>query len=593
MFRIGLPLSIKAKIFFPVLFIFFFSAGLFARGKKEEEPREKINTEFILCITAFDVSALPQGQQVLGSVMQKELIWDLNRIHHRIRGESEITRYEELAMNIAMHNAAALLSDKRAERDALLYQGVPQWKLNRERKRIDKEITELEAAYKEAEEYIPLITEKPLFIISELNREGAFPPPPKRGEEESFLKANTIDAFLSGAFRIVYGRVYAEFRIFTRGASFIYEDSTIFSQEDLNPALDELKARFLTALVNSEPGKIRLSSDPEYARIELNGRLAKSGDEVEIPPGPVTIRASAEDHGSEEQELELEGGDTEEIAFILKPFTMELLGIAFPGPESSVYMGAMYLGSNKIPKAEDEETGEDGSEIESEAGEEIAGSEVSEEIAGSEVSEEITASEASEEIAGEVSEEIALEEIPGSVALEEIAEPEEESEAGKNIAGIANDSTEERVPAFFSVYVPIGQYRYIRVETEDGLTGEAIVKGSSDGEPRIITLQPRRLPGRNEKPVEEKRRKFYGAFGRFWVALPLAFLATGFYQNYLNGYTIGVYTHRRQDMYSSARTAYYVTIGAWAVTGVFLVESLVRMGIYVHKASTEAVPLVD
>ena len=501
------------KIYF-LLFFLVFSSALFALGKKEEEKRESVNNEFILCITAFDVSRLPPGQQILGSVLQKELVLDLGRIHHRIRNGDEISRYEELAMTAASHQAAAALAAKRTERDTLLFQGTADWKYKKEIKRINGELRELEAAYKKAEEEWPFIADKPLFIINEHNTKGSFPVPPERGGEEAFLKANNADAFLEGTFQFVYGRIYAEFRLFTRGASFVYQDSTIFSQEDFNNASDELKSRFLTALVNSPPAQLRLTAEPDHAQLEVNGRFVKSGDVVELAPGPVTVRAGADDHQGIVKEIELEGGDSEEIAFVLKPFTMETLGINLGRPGDSVYMGAMYLGGNT------------------------------------------------------------------AAAKTEEADTVDEA-VGKT------EATDEIQQRFFSIYVPVGQYRYIRVETEDGLTGEAIVKGAFGDDVRIITLPPRKLPGKDDKPVEDKRRKFYGAYGRFWIALPVAFLAYGFYQAYDYSYTV----LRNQDMYNSAKTASYISIGAWAVAGAFLVETLVRMGIYVHTASKESIPL--
>ena len=324
---------------------------------------------------------------------------------------------------------------------------------------------------------------------------------------------------MEGRLRLLYGRIYAEFRFLARGASFVHEDSTIFSPEDLNTASDELKLRFLAALVNSEPVRLTLHADPDHARLELDGRPVRSGETLELPPGPVTVRATADDHQSMAKELELEAGTAEELYFVLNPFAMETLGVTLPGPGSSVYMGSLYLGGNKDPGTPDK------------------------------TSEETT---------------------------------EETDEAG---------IAEEIKPGFFSVYVPVGQYRYIRVDTEDGLTGEAIVRGSLEDEVRIVTLNPRVLPGRDEKPVEEKRRKFYGAYGRFWVALPLAFLISGFYQTYYNSYLVGAYSSGNQTMHDNARRMSYVTIGAWAVTGVFLAETLIRMGIYVNTSSKESIPL--
>jgi uncharacterized protein YukE len=538
----------KRKIIFVLFFTGFCSAALFARGKMEEEMPKSLNNEFILCIADFDVSALPPSQQILGSVMQRELVSDISRIHHRKRNDDEVSRYEELATTAAMKEAAAALSKKRAERDALLYQGAADWKYNKEIKRIDKELEELEEAYKKAVEEIPLVAEKPVFKISQTNIEGNFPPPPQRGEEEVFLKTNSADALLEGKFRLVYGRVYAEFRFFIHGASFVYEDSTIFSQEDLNIAADELKERFLTTLANSQPARLLLSAEPEYAQLELNGKLVKSGEVIELSPGPVTVRATADDHQSAVKEMELEEGDSDEIAFVLKPFTMETLDITLDKPGSLVYMGALFLGGNrsKITENKEQRTNEEG---------EIASDETADD--------EITANEITAD--GEV------------VSAEAISDEMDE---------IAEEITELK-PGFFSVYIPVGQYRYIRIETEDGLTGEAIVKGSSEDTVRIITLAPRKLPGKDEKPVENKRKKFYGAYGRLWVALPIAFLASGFSAVYTNSFTIG----GKQDMFNNARTMYYVSIGTWVITGIFLAESLIRMGFYVHSASNEAIPL--
>jgi hypothetical protein len=249
------------------------------------------------------------------------------------------------------------------------------------------------------------------------------------------------------------------------------------------------------------------------------------------------------------RELELEGGETEDVAFVLRPFTMETLGVALPGPGLSVYMGAEYLG---------------GSEKKSVPGETPSGT-------AAEASAETTVANGETEAADETESALAEETPPEAAAA---ASPEALPETG---AG------------FFSIYVPMGQYRYVRVETEDGLTGEAIVKGGETDEVRIISLEPRKLPGKDDKPVEDKRKKFYGAYGRFWVALPAAFLINGFSQLYTTSYNAS----GSQSLYKDAKNLYYVSIGAWVVAGVFLVETLIRMGVYVHAASEEAVPLVE
>ncbi|MDR2072654.1 MAG: hypothetical protein LBP60_04375 [Spirochaetaceae bacterium] len=531
--------------------------SLFARGKQEESKPTPVNGEFVLCVTAFDVSGLPPSQETLGFILQRELVRDLAVIPYRLRSEEELFRYQGLAWTAVMHDAASRLAEKRLERDALLYQGLPNWKYKKELKRINGELRPLEEDFAKAESQRPLIEAKPLFTISAVNignglrspeeedypAPGAFPPPPERGDEEAFLRTHNADAVLTGTLRFFYGRIYAEFRIFSRGGSFVYEDSTIFSPEDFNGASDELKDRFLTALSNTDPARLVIHTEPEQARILVNERAVKSGEELRLFPGPVSVSVNADDYYPELRDAELTGGEEAEHSFTLRPKIMEVLGLTLTGPGASVYLGALYLGGGKTQENED-----------------------TAEAAGGETPETETA-------------------IPENA-----------------IPAVEATAAERGEPEVFILSIPAGEYRYIRVDTEDGLTGEVIVRGSpeelerrflppelsaGDAEIRTITLTPRRLPGPDDKPVELKRQKFYGAYGRFWVTLPLAFIINGVSQSYINSYN----TSRSQELYGKARTSYYVSIGAWVVAGAFLVESLIRLGFYIHTANEETIPL--
>ncbi|MDR2663675.1 MAG: hypothetical protein LBC31_11825 [Treponema sp.] len=570
--------------------LFLTALSLFGRGKVEEEPKIPLNAEYVLLITAFDVSSLPPSQAALGSILQRELVRDLGRINYRQRSNEERFRYQELAWTAAMHEEAAKLAAKREERDALLYQGVPNWKYKKELKRIKKELKILEEEYAGVEAEKPVIDARPMFKISGLNTgtpeesaEAAFPPPPEPGGEEAFLRTHNADALLSGRLSLVYGRIYAEFRLFARGASFLYEDSTIFSPEDLITAADELKLRLMTALANTEPVRLTLRVEPENARIRVNGRAVENGAELELAPGPVTISASADNHHSIVRKMELSGGEPVEYTIILEPEVPEKLELVLP-ESASVYMGALYIGGNTGKKTEEAEAAKAAEETPAESAEgsvpETAAAAAA--AAGTETAAQAESAETSAAKAP------AAEEAPVAEAPAENAEP--------GPPGGPADSPRESIireppdePGVFTLYVPEGQYRYIRVDTEEGLSGEAIVLGGprEDGEVRIITLEPRKLPGRDDKPVEVKRRKFYGAYGRFWITLPIAFLLHGVFQSYNNSY----YGSASPDLYDKTLNSYYISMGAWIVTGVFFAESLIRMGIYIHSASRESVPL--
>jgi hypothetical protein len=340
-------------------------------------------------------------------------------------------------------------------------------------------------------------------------------------------------------------------------------------------AADELKLRLMTALANTEPARLTLHVEPKNARIRVNGRPMENGVELELAPGPVTISAGADSYRSIVRETELSGGETLEYTIVLEPEAMEEMELILP-ENASVYMGALHIGGNTREKPEAETVPAEAPAVE--AVPEETGTEAAE-------SPEAAASEA------------AVPEETGTEAAEspEAAAPEEAAEPGPP-DGLADEGPRESIirespdePGVFTLYVPEGQYRYIRVDTEEGLSGEVIVLGSpqEDGEVRIIALEPRKLPGRDDKPVEVKRRKFYGAYGRFWITLPIAFLLHGVFQTYNNSY----YSSASPELYDKARNSYYISMGAWIVTGVFFAESLIRMGIYIHSASKEAVPL--
>jgi hypothetical protein len=91
--------------------------------------------------------------------------------------------------------------------------------------------------------------------------------------------------------------------------------------------------------------------------------------------------------------------------------------------------------------------------------------------------------------------------------------------------------------------------------------------------------------------VEKRRRQFYGAWGRFWVSLPVAFFIYGISNLYAG---MDVNNNPAQDkVHDTAVMTNNLFTGAAIVTGIFGAESLVRLIIYVNTANKEAVPLWD
>jgi hypothetical protein len=311
--------------------------------------------------------------------------------------------------------------------------------------------------------------------------------------------------------------------------------------------------------------------------------IVNKGRVLELPPGPITIAVSAAEYHSIKEEILMEGGD-HELSYELMPLNTENLRIIFPGPNSKVYSGAMYMGGNPAPKQEEviEEVNFDDTEETEMPDEEITETETA-----------IIAETETEETEAAIAvknEDVDVETETDDIIISEDGDDEDADTMAEESTEEDIQLTQETRAGFFPIYVPFGQFQYIRVETEDGLTGEAIVKGNPDAKDvRIITLKPRRLPGRDDNPVEKSRKKFYGAYGRFWLALPLAFIINGISQSYADNYN----SSGNPNMYNSVTYSNYISIGAWAISGVFLAETLIRMFVYVRTGTKESIPYIE
>jgi len=140
----------------------------------------------------------------------------------------------------------------------------------------------------------------------------------------------------------------------------------------------------------------------------------------------------------------------------------------------------------------------------------------------------------------------------------------------------------------------------LTVEIPRGLYAVQLVKGSGPREiqsiPLVLQTQKGVLPVPEQylqiqgvKTVEKARNRFYSAFGRFWIALPVAFLLQGVANTYINAVNYG----GSPDVLDQATKLYYSAQGAWVLTGLFLSESLYRLGSYVYIANRGSSPVVE
>jgi hypothetical protein len=458
------------------------SAPVFGRGRAQEAETAALNPEWVLCITAFDVASLPPAQRIVGELLSRNLAKSLTDVDHRIRVSEEYTYYGDLAWVLALENAGKKLAAKRAERDLLIYKGYPQWRYKNELKTAAAAIKILEEEYRAAEDAVIKITAEPVFKLTQENTEGTFPAPPAKNGEYYYCASKKADAFVSGEISEFHGRIVLSIRMYTLYTrSFTYEDSFIFSADDMSLVEEELTGRLTAAISGTSPSAISVKTDPEEAVILVRENYAGQGDTGirEHSPGPVDVTVFADGYTGASVSVDLAKGEMAELQFKLQRVPETGFAINSP-PEgsASVYQGSLYIGQTPL-----------------------------------------------------------------------------------------------------TMTAPLNQFEYIHGETSKGDTTAVIFRAGEPGD--IITL-PSAIPkGKDPTPLGTARRRYYGAWTRFWIALPLAFIITGVTNAYQNAY---IYAGN-PDVGNTYQILRGVKIGAWSAFGVIAGESLFRIIRYNYTAS--------
>jgi len=333
-----------------LLFIFFsFTACVFALGMSQADDTEikKQDNEWTLCVTDFDTKTLPESKLSVAGVITKKVVERLNGINYRTRVSPEYAYYEGYAWHKARSGAAKNLSTKLEERSILVFNGDMSWKYKQNLAKINTEIEKLTAAFEEINKNKPLINNEPVFKLTDGNVKAVYPDPPKKGSENKFCKDQKADAFLAGTITDFHGRYGISIKLYAvYSDNVVYEDSIIFSPDDLESVLDEITSRLILTLSGSRPAAIAVKAEPEDALVLINRSFAGHGDTgvIEHSPGKYVITASANEHESITVETELVAGEIAEIN--IKLLKQEFTNVEIPGTAAgaAVYQGALYIG---------------------------------------------------------------------------------------------------------------------------------------------------------------------------------------------------------------------------------------------------------
>jgi hypothetical protein len=341
----GVGVILLNRFIFTIIFLAA-CTQLFAFGRKEETAAATLNNEWVLCITSFDITSLSPERVAIVSVISREIVDRLNTISYRTRISSEYAYYEELNWARSRSTAAKAIATKMDERSAEIFRGNPGWRYRQNIARIDTDLERLRANLEEIDNNAPLINVEPTFRLTRGNMDLTFPSAPAPGDELRFCTSQSADAFLSGSIMDFHGRYFMTLRLYTvYTRSFVWEESIIFSQEDMEEAIVDIIEKLIIKLGGSEPAYLAISASPPETLLLINRSFAGRGsvDLIELPPSTITVTASAPDHESITFETVLSADEITKINIDLIPIryaNVEITGEA----GGRVYHGALFAG---------------------------------------------------------------------------------------------------------------------------------------------------------------------------------------------------------------------------------------------------------
>jgi hypothetical protein len=334
----------------PILLIYFLTTSTVYALGSEETDIVPVNTEWVFILTGIDVSGAPAPIQPIGNIVERNLYQHLRSIKSHKCTDEEYLYYESKAWSKARTDAAKKLSDKHAQRDAIVFQGNPKWRYKKSVKTIDADIEKLEEEFRIADSKAPPITKEVAFKFAEASRSGIFPAPPKAGGERQFCITQKVDAFMSGTLTEYQGRILLRIKVWSLPlGAFIYENNVLFSTEDVSIAIGELTAELIETISGYRSARIAFRVGVPDALVFIDDNLVgETEEEILQPPGKVLVTVSAKDRKTVLEPLEVSEDENIEVSVTLPPINLSPISItAFDKTgelTASLYKGALYIG---------------------------------------------------------------------------------------------------------------------------------------------------------------------------------------------------------------------------------------------------------
>ena len=345
----------RLSLYFLIMFLLG-SGSVFASARQESTAAATpIDNDFVLSITAPNVSSLSVERQVVGDSVVRSFVNLLGNVEYRVRTDEEINYYRDRAWNMSRSEVQNNLVSRRNERDLIIFRGDAAWRTQNNLRDMDQKIEVLEAELQRINAFPPVVNPEPAFSLCASNRSGVFPLPPVEGREEAFLVSQNANAFLELDFSEYHDRILLEIKLYAAySSSYIYEDYVLFALEYISSAVDEIGWRLAEVISGTRASMLLVRTEPEDSIILVNNRFIGlgSGQYFSFSPVSVEVEISANNFVPARIPLDMNAGELTDLSLQLTPYSYSEYNIDVPDhPGSRVYWGNYFVGEAPLTLA--------------------------------------------------------------------------------------------------------------------------------------------------------------------------------------------------------------------------------------------------
>jgi hypothetical protein len=311
--------------------------------------------EWIVAAEEFSATDLPPMYKNLSATIPSLILSRISGIDSRliVMDEQKSRDMQELSdkrISLVKERAALVL-----ERDQILLSPDTRLVKNRKKRELTDKITDKEASIKTFDEKIKT-------KLSEYDPDATTVMPVKVWAEKKLyvrapdvtlaksLATSKISGLITGTMQDIAGYLYVTASLETGIAEVpVVSVSEASAYDEVDSLAQTLAARLLPELARRTSVQIRLSVEPETARVFIDGRLInRNEDSATVFAGEHTVSASAPGYKTATKKGKFEGNESFAVTIRLEEAPTIPVAFDTKGSSASIYIGSQYYGETPV-----------------------------------------------------------------------------------------------------------------------------------------------------------------------------------------------------------------------------------------------------